>query len=87
MYRKAKANLEKWFLKVKANSDNVLVSYNSRGLDDQDALILRTKDFLLQSKAKNKCMKVEVESPELLHCGPGGNVSFVKSAQPDPNLK
>lgn len=54
---------------------------------DKDSVLARTKDFLLHNTEKNKCLKIDVQSEELLQCGTGGNVSFEKSTYPDPNFK
>jgi hypothetical protein len=56
-------------------------------MSDKDTVIARSKDFLLHNPAKNKCLQIDVESEALLQCGPGGNVTFVKSGQPNPNFK
>lgn len=85
-YYKAKANFQDWFIKISSETDDVMVGSNTSGLNDVNTLIARKKDFLLHNNDKNKCLKVVVDKPELLHCGTGGNVSFVSSDQQDPNL-
>lgn len=64
-----------------------MVGLNTRGIQDQDSIISRAKDFLLHNPNQNKCFKVVIDKPELLQCGPGGTVSFERSEQPDPDFK
>lgn len=68
-------------------NDQVMVEYNANAMQDMHTVIARTKDFLFHNPMANKCLQVDVEKPELLQCGSGGNVTFTASNQPDPNLK
>lgn len=86
-YKKVKSDQSNYQLTFNQNNDNVMVKHNTINVRNKATLISRTKEFLFHNTEKNKCIKINVEKPELLQCGSGGEVTFVGSAQPDPNLK
>lgn len=74
-------------LKLNPNNEQVMVFNNMNKMADKDTVIARTTDFLLFNKERNKCLSIDIVNEELLQCGPKGNVTFVKSGEPDPNFK